>query len=371
MEKRKLIRNIIFMLILMCLGLWFALHKDIDQTIEALHTMHAGWGITVIFMGFIYYGLSGLQLQLITKRYQKDYRLKDGIACAYSCALFNGITPLGCGQVAQAYVLKKQGISTRDSLSILWMDFIVFQSVVLCYVLLLLICRLTYYYQMYSHWFLFVLAGFAVNSFVIILLWTMSHMPKLYERLSTLVISLGVRLHILKEPKKTKLAWETALSLFQAQIKKMGKDKRLILKLVLIQFFRMTIYYMMPFFAAIALGISLSVRQLLDVMAMAAFVHMLNALTPLPGDSGWSEGAFVMIFSTMFPWNTASAIMVIWRFASFHMILLVGMLLFLHFQKSYPLLRLCEDPLHPLACTKKEDYDSENVAEVEAFGKGG
>lgn len=364
MEKRKLIRNIIFMLILMCLGLWFALHKDFDKTIEALCTMHIGWGIVVVCMGFLYYGLSGLHIQLITKRYRSDYRLKEGIVCAYSCALFNGITPLGCGQVAQAYVLKKQGISTKDSLSILWMDFIVFQSVVLCYVLFLLICSLAYFYELHSHWFLFVLAGFAVNSFVIVLLWTMSHMPRLYARVSTLVISLGASLHIFKEPRKIKLAWESALSLFQEQIKAMGRDKRWIRKLIFIQLLRMTIYYMMPFFAVLSLGISMSLEQLLDVMAMAAFVHMLNALTPLPGDSGWSEGAFVMMFSTMFSWNTASAMMVIWRFASFHVILLAGMLLFLRFQQSNPLLRLCKEVQNPLACKKEEDYDSENLEEA-------
>lgn len=365
MEKRKLFRNIIIMLLLMCFGLWFALHKDFDQIIDMLMDMKFSWGMVLLLLGLLYYALSGLHIQIIAKRYRRDYTLKEGIVCAYSCALFNGITPLGCGQVAQAYVLRKQRISTKDSMSILWMDFIVFQSVVLCYVLVLLILKFRYFYEVHSRWFLLVLAGFAVNSFVILVLWTMSHMPRLYERISALVIHLGVRFHLIKHPEKTKLSWGNALSVFQTQISIMGKDKQLILQLTLIQILRMTIYYAMPIFAAFSLGVSISSRQWLDIMAMAAFIHMLNALTPLPGDSGWSESAFVIIFSTMFPWKAASAIMVIWRFASYHIILVVGMVLFLRFKQKQDLLRLCEKASDPLASTKKEDYDIENLQKVE------
>lgn len=357
MDKKKTVRNMILLIALMVFALWFALHKDARQVIQLLKNMNPIWAIVVLFMGILYYILAGVNLTWIARRYKKDYTYGEGITCAYSCALFNGITPVGCGQVAQSYVLKKQHIRMRDGISILWLDFIVFQSVILVYVLVLLILRFGYYYEVHSQWFLLVIAGFIVNSFVIFVLWTLSAFPNLYVMLSNKVVSIGAHLHIIKQPEKTKAAWEEQMTLFQEQILILKQDRMFVVKLALMQFLRMTLFYSIPFFAALALHEPMHFSQMLDVIAMSSFIHMLNALTPLPGDTGWSESAFVLIFSTMFVWNSASAIMLIWRFSTYHLILLIGTILFLRLKRNQDLLRFCKEDETPIASLSQEDYD--------------
>lgn len=329
MKKRTAFMNILLLSSLMIFALWFALRKDAHEVIALLSDMHVGWFLFVIMLGIVYYVLAGYNIQIIAKRYRSDYRFKEGVTCAFACALFNGITPLGCGQAAQSYTLRKQNISLRDGAGIIWMDFIVYQSVILIYVIVLLLLRFSYYFTEYSHWFLLVLLGFCINSFVIVVLYTMLSLPKFYDWISHQVIKLGVRVHLIKHPEQTRCKWDTQLECFREQIKCMKEDKKLVLRLVLVQVIRMSIFYSIPFFAAYALHIPVELSQMLDIIAMSSFVHMLNALTPLPGDAGWSESAFLVLFAIVFPWSGASAVMLLWRFSTFHLILILGAILFI------------------------------------------
>ena len=57
----------------------------------------------------------------------------------------------------------------------------------------------------------------------------------------------------------------------------------MIVEAVLLNFLRMTIFYAIPYVAALALQVPLSLSDLINVLLMSACIHMLNALTPLPG----------------------------------------------------------------------------------------
>ncbi len=67
---------------------------------------------------------------------------------------------------------------------------------------------------------------------------------------------------------------------------------------------------------------------LLDVIALSSFVTMSNSFFPVPGASGGTEMMFVQIFGLLISAKYASSIMIIWRFATYHLILLIGGLLF-------------------------------------------
>ena len=83
-------------------------------------------------------------------------------------SFFHGVTPSASGgQFAQVYVFKKQGVPLSDSASVLWMDFIVYQSTMIASVFILILLRFHHFYTNYSQFFLLVLLGFLVNSLVI------------------------------------------------------------------------------------------------------------------------------------------------------------------------------------------------------------
>lgn len=345
-KKHKLAFEIVLLLLLISFALWFTLHKDFDAIMAILADIHIGWFLVTVCLGVSYYGLAGSTITIIAKRYHYNYNWRKGACVAFSGALFNGITPIGCGQVAQAYVFRKQGIALKEGAGILWMDFIVFQCVVLFYALVLMILRLPTFYQA-SNYFLLVIVGYIINAFVIVMLASMLVFPKLYVFLSTKAIFFLHRIHIVRDPKRMQASWEEQLRCFTQQITLLKRDKTLVIKLVSLQLFRMSIYYALPVFAA------LSVHQIIDwplvfnIVALSSFIHMLNALTPLPGDTGFTESAFVLVFSTIFVWNIASSVMLLWRFASYPVILVIGACMFIRVcgKQNVKVLLTCEVPV--------------------------
>ena len=109
------------------------------------------------------------------------------------------MTPLGGGQVAQTYAFRKLAISYQDIASILWKEFFLYQSVVVGFACLLIMTHFTFSIHTFSGYFLLVLAGLCINASVILILWTMSHFPKLYTWISEKVVfPWGKKFHIIK-----------------------------------------------------------------------------------------------------------------------------------------------------------------------------
>jgi len=108
----------------------------------------------------------------------------------------------------------------------------------------------------------------------------------------------------------------------------------MIVEAVLLNFLRMTIFYAIPYVAALALQVPLSLSDLINVLLMSACIHMLNALTPLPGDTGWTESAFILIFAVLFGRTEASSVMILWRVATYHIQLIAGGIIFLYVKSA-------------------------------------
>ena len=78
----------------------------------------------------------------------------------------------------------------------------------------------------------------------------------------------------------------------------------------------------------------ISLSDLINVLLMSACIHMLNALTPLPGDTGWTESAFILIFAVLFGRTEASSVMILWRVATYHIQLIAGGIIFLYVKSA-------------------------------------
>lgn len=322
------------LLSLIAFAFWFALKDDYNQVLKNLSHVSIGWLLLILFSGVLYYLLQGYMLYIITKPYKEDISLKDGCFNAYIAAFFNGVTPLGGGQVSQTYAFRKLAIPYQDIASILWKEFFLYQIVVVGYACILIFTHISFSIEHFSAYFLLVMIGLLINASVILILWTMSHFPKLYTKISSIVVNLAHRLHIVKKKEETLEKWNTQVRYFSKEINKLKQDKKLITKGILINACRQTIYYSIPYLVGIGLGLPLKPEDIMTVLVLSCFIHMLNALTPLPGDSGWTESAFILIFGVLFGNINASSIMILWRTATYYLNILIGGIVFLVFKSQ-------------------------------------
>lgn len=336
-SMRSYILNFIIILGFTAAVLWFALKDNFHSIMELIGNIPFLWLFVILGWGIVYAGVIGLILTVLTRRYHKQYTFLKGFQNALVGYFFSGITPSATGgQFAQAYILKKQGIKLAEGASILWADFIIYQTVMMVYVTVLFLMRSAYYMEIVGTWFWAIIVGYLVNVGVIALLWTMALFPKLYVWLSQRMVSLLAKLHLVKDKEKTLSSWKLQVEGFTNEIKQIRHEHRLIVKAVLLNVLRMTIQLTLPFVIARSLGLPLGWDKLIDSMALASFVLMVNAFFPVPGASGGTEFAFTQLYIFLVgPGAAASSIMILWRFSTYHIVLIAGAFVFLYLKHRY------------------------------------
>lgn len=332
---KKIFKSYIFNISLVVLFtgfvLWLTLKDNYREIISMISQARIEWLVVIFLLAIFYQVIIGWILRKLTVLSNPHYKMSQGVINAFVASFFHGVTPSASGgQFAQIYIFKKQGVGVTDSASILWMDFIIYQSTMVASVLLLLVFRFSYFYKHYSQFFLLVLIGFAVNSAIIIGLWALATFPQVYTWISTKGIEIGAKLHIIKNKDKTLKNLDVQLVRFASETKKLKAHKETIIKVILANFLRLFVYYSIPFFCAKALNIPVGVESILDILALSSFVSMINCFIPIPGASGGTEATFVLMFSTIFGKISATSIMILWRLITYYFVMVLGGLTFIY-----------------------------------------
>lgn len=342
-KLKKLFRNPVFNIgligALTGLVLWLTLKDNGDQVIHML--VHANKLVLVCIALFMLlerwihaYGLK-LQCNISTPRYTHF----QGFINSYTAALFNNITPgASGGQFVQLFIFRKQGVAVPNAIGVLWLDFIIYQTVMAIFVLFLLIFKFMYFYTQYSQLFFVVIIGFFVNSAVILFLIALVKFPWFYRWLTTTGISIGSKLHFIKDKEQTKNMIDDQLTKFDREVVVLQHNKKMIIIVGISIVLRLLIYYSVPSLAAVSLGLKMTPDLWFNMLALCSFVSMINAFVPSPGSSGGTEATFILMFSTLFTSVQARSIMLIWRLFTFYFQTIVGVLLFMYG-------RTCPEPI--------------------------
>lgn len=353
--------NIFLIFSLAGLVMWLTLRKDGDQVFAILKNVSIPAVLGLLALMIFERLVLGWTLKLECNQTYPRYTLKQGFINAYTAGLFCNITPgASGGQVAQGYIFRKQGIPVHSSVGILWLDFIVYQTTMTIFVLLLLLLRFSYFYSNFSRFFLIVIAGFAVSAGIIFFLYLLANSPKFYTWLTTKGIMIAHKLHIIKDVKKSLADLDKALYEFSKEIVVLRNHKKMIVGLAAGDLVRLLIYYSIPYFCAIALKIEVHPSQLLDIIALSSYVAMINAFLPMPGSAGGTEATFILMFSTIFSRADAASIMILWRLVTFYQTLVVGSFVFMwgKMQKDVPLDAEKELPRTYASGTLQEELES-------------
>ena len=332
--------NIFLIFLLAFLVVWLTLRKDGTAVIATLAKVSLP-GLIGIFLLMVFERLLlGWGLSYECRLTHPKYTVKQGFVNAYVAGLFNNITPgASGGQIAQGYIFHKQGIPLSNSIGVLWLDFIVYQTTMCLFVLSLILLRFGYFYTKYSQLFIFVILGFLVGAGIIVFLWAIAVSPRFYTWLTTKGIDFAAKIHLVKDKEKVLANLEVQLQQFNHEIVVLKTHKKMILLLGVEDFLRLVIYYSVPFLCAMALGGKPSWSLYFDTIVLSSFVAMINAFLPMPGSSGGTEATFLLMFSTLFEKSQTASIMLLWRFMTFYQVLIVGSIVFMYAKtrKTLPL----------------------------------
>ena len=329
MELIKSIKkNTIFLLLITIVILFFVLKDDFNNIITTLSRMDYKfiiiaiifWLLSIILKGYVNYK---------TVNNKKQISLKEAIKHNVITQFFNGITPFSSGgQPMEIYMLTEHSISGAKATTITIKNFIFYQVALVLYGLLAVT------YNAIFHIFPKVpllgkltLIGFLINTLVAIALFVITFSPKFTKKVTNIIIKLLVKLKIIKEEKKTSEKWNIKLEEFHSSAKVLRKRKLLFIEGVIINLISLTCLYIVPLFIVYSLHNYTSLN-IADTLTSSAYVLIIGAFVPIPGASGGIEYGFLKFFGNFITGTNLSAILIIWRFITYYLGLIIGALAF-------------------------------------------
>lgn len=330
---RNYVCNLLVIAIFTLLGFWIAL-KDHTTEIIAMLTRVSIVKVVVVFTVVLFCQLIvGWILLQYVKIVKKDYSLKEGFINALVASFFHGITPSASGgQVAQIFVFHKQGIVVEQAMSILVIDFIVYQIVMVFLSLIMLLWKMPYF--MNHTVFLLAIFGFIVNAIVIAVLILCSCSSKVYTWIMEVVIHILYRMKLVKDEEVTRNKMKVKLREFSKGMLVLQSNLGLLVKVCIGNIVRLVVFYSIPALCLWALDISFTNEDVITIIALTSFVMNVNAFIPIPGASGGTESVFMMMFGMLLSSVQVSSVMVLWRFTTYHALLVVGAIVFIRVQNS-------------------------------------
>lgn len=325
-RKRPYLFSIIYMsvtVVAIILILFFAV--DLDEIRQALEGFNIWWLFGCLAALLLYWLADALLLHDIThymyQRVSFGQSLKVGLIGLYYCALTPSSTG---GQPMQVVYMRRDGIPVGTATSIVSIKFVIYE-LSLCSLYIAGMClRGSYFYTYHNEAFWLAVLGFVINLAAVVVIILSIVNKKLVLKIGCGLISLLSKLRIVKKKDQTVENLRHTIDDYHMAAAYISKHKLRALGSYIISVLNLSFLFVIPYLIYLSFGYS--ANNVLDIFAMEAMLFLAVSFIPLPGAAGASEGGFLLFFGPFFGAATGVA-MLVWRFLTYYMILIVGSLL--------------------------------------------
>ena len=327
--------------------------NDLNALGDALRAMSPAYLFLCLLSWMLYVLTDALAIHHFLRMQGQPIRIWQSLRAAMTGIYYSNVTPGATGgQPMEMYRLHKYGVSVGVSGSGMAVKFIVFQVVLLITGAVLWIA---YIPKMASGMFngadaeatgaafnamlaspgevigwmlVAVLIGFAICAMGLqkgverITKWMMAI---LFVAMIALCIRVGVRIRLCKDPEASRQKWENHCESFLSSVHLVIRHPRDVLIQCLIALAQLM--SLMLTIIAIYLAFGLSGATVGELITMGVLLYIGASYTPLPGASGAQEGGFAVLFRGIFPDAQLFVALLIWRFSTYYLSILAGVIL--------------------------------------------
>ncbi len=325
-KKRQNIFRLVYIsatiVVILLIGL---LNHDIDTLKEIIPQINKKW-IAVSLLAMIMFWLSdAFLLKQVTsyifgkQRFIKS--LKIGIMGLY----YGALTPFSSGgQPMQVVYMRREGIPIGTSTSIITIKFIVYElSLCLLYVIAML-AKGSFFFQNYHHIFWITTAGFILNLIAVGFISMVFLNRPITEKIVHGFIHFLSKLKIIRKEEKRTAHIDNLIDDFFVSSTYIKNNIAHFFLSILISVVNLGFLFAIPYLIYRAFG--LHNESFMLIFTLQAFLFLAVSFVPLPGAAGASEGGFYIFFSKFFGSIPIFMPMIIWRFLTYYLIILLGSL---------------------------------------------
>lgn len=242
---------------------------------------------------------------------------------------YTKLTPMGLGgQPYQVYYFNKYKVKASNSLTMVSSSYV---SNKLIYGIIALIMMCTFRFNnllMSQGDTIHIVLVLAIISFIylsafltfVILLCVNK---KLGNKIIVTFVKLLTKMKIVKNPSLFYIKIMKPTLVFQQKMKKFFSSKGLTLIYLIMSVFEYIIEYSVPFFIYSAFN-GFDVSMYWQLLSISFIIELACNIIPLPGGSGMAELSFYAIFATLFAEGQLFWALLMWRFISYYLYLIVG-----------------------------------------------
>ena len=321
--KKKL--NILILIVISILVLYFSLKDNFKETITQIFTMNIWYLLIAFSLLILFWIFRSYPMYTFCKKINKDFKYLSALQLTLRTQFFNAITPFATGgQPYQIYFLKTVGIDYASSTSIVVENFIVYQIALVLLGIFALIANQIFNIfgkvQLLQH---LVALGFITNALVIIVMFGIAFSKKMNKFFISIGIKILTKLRIVKDKEKKLKEWDANINRFNKSAKKLLEDKKMFICNILYNLLALCCLYLIPLFILYAMGNFNAFTAGVSVVT-SAYVMILGSFVPIPGGTGGLEYGFIEFYGNFITGSSLSAVMLVWRFITYYFGMIVG-----------------------------------------------
>ena len=313
---KNLKRNSFIILIVTLFVLFLVLKDDYKNIITIITTMDIKFVLIAVILYIAYLFFHALVNYLWVNEKEK-LSLPQAFQHMIITQFFNGITPFSTGgQPMEIYMLKNHGFRYTKATNVIMQNFIVYNFITGVLVYKSVLTTL-------------IILGFLINTIVAVVMLFVATSKKFTKSLLNVITRLGNNLHFIKNKEKFLAKWEERLEDFHNCTKEVKKKKGLFVLGIILNLISLTCYYAIPLFLVYSLHDYNSMTFFTSIVA-SAYVLIIGSFVPIPGATGGIEYGFLEIFSSFLSTTSVRAVMIIWRFITYYLGMILGGIVILH-----------------------------------------
>ncbi len=303
-------------------------NPELGNAWEAVQKLDVRWLLGILLCWAAYVGFESLGTWVYLRGQQ--FRLHPGRVLMSTLIGFyySNITPSAAGgQPMQIHSLRRAGIPVGYGTLAVTIRLIANQFAVSCLSLALLLTHREFVYQQLQGAIWFVRIGWTINFSAVPLVLLAAFQRRGLQKLAGWLIRLGAKLRLVRDPERTTEQTTEVLDTYHQALREIVRSPGQVLLQLLCSFISVLGLTGSVIFVYHAFGLSGTPWDQLLTISCLLFVSA--SYTPLPGASGAQEGGFLLYYKGIFTDGVIGLGLLVWRFFTFYLFLLVGVLILL------------------------------------------
>ena len=300
------------------------IYNDPAALFRSLLTLNPWWLLGAVLCMVMFWLSETCALHVLLRRFYGKEPFMDSLSANMGGQYFSAITPFSTGgQPFQVYYLSKKGRDVGVTASALLIKFLIYQTALVLLSTVLLIVKWDFFKRTVPNFVWLVVVGYVVNLSVLVIMTVIGRFKGIADHICRLLIKIGAKLKIVKNKEETLAAAEENLAHFHDTFGKMFKNLPTVILCFIFSTLQLLFYFSVSYFVYRAFG--LNEVGLVTIIGAQGFVMMVSSFVPIPGAGVGAEASFSLFFSSFYPEEGQLALAVIlWRFISFYLTIIVG-----------------------------------------------